>query len=126
MVSYLEMEHRKQTPGHVPSRCARIEVSVKGAVGNDLFELMVNLDLNRVMKKQHMKGKHSYIDAAYMKEVEAACLANEEVKEQIHALDLPTGSSVVVEPWAYATDGMNTMDQRISMVLIISSPTVQH
>ncbi|QSS63854.1 amine oxidase [Histoplasma capsulatum] len=50
-----------------------------------------------------------------MKAVEASCLANDEVQATIRSLDLPAGSTVVVEPWAYATDGMNDMAQRITM-----------
>lgn len=119
MIQFLEKEHRKQPTGPAPTRCARVEVVVKGVNGNnELFELLVDLDQNKVAKKQHQKGKHSYIDAAYMKEVEMACLANERVQAEIRTLDLPEGSTVVVEPWAYATDGMNDMTQRVTMVSI--------
>lgn len=100
-----------------PARCARVEVVTKlPEEKNALFELLVDLDGQKVIAKQHQRGKHSYIDAAYMQQVEAACLANEEVKRQIEVLNLPEGSSVVVEPWAYATDGENDMSQRVSMV----------
>ncbi|OAX83818.1 hypothetical protein ACJ72_01819 [Emergomyces africanus] len=116
MIQYLEKEHRRQTIGDMPARSARVEVVVKGQNGaNELFELFVDLHNGKVSHKQHLKGKHSYIDADYMKAVEAACLANEEVQAEIRSLDLPTGSTVVVEPWAYATDGMNDMTQRVSM-----------
>ena len=76
----------------------------------------MDLDNDKVVAKKHQKGKHSYIDAGYMKQVESACLANREVQEQIGKLDLPSGSTVVVEAWAYATDGMNDMTQRVTMV----------
>ena len=79
-------------------------------------ELIVDLDNDKVARKQHLKGKHSYIDANYMKAVEAACLANEAVQAEIDTLDLPVGATVVVEPWAYATDGMNDMTDRVTMV----------
>lgn len=118
MIQYLEKEHRKQqTIGDIPTRCARVEVVVKGHNdANDLFELVVDLHNDKVLHKQHLKGKHSYIDADYMQSVEAACLANDEVQAEIRSLDLPAGSTVVVEPWAYATDGMNDMTKRVSMV----------
>lgn len=117
MIPYLEKEQKKQPLGHVPTRYARVEVAVPGAKsGNELFELVVDLDKDKVARKQHMKGKHSYIDADYMKAVENACLANEEVQAEIRTLELPANSTVVVEPWAYATDGMNDMTERVTMV----------
>lgn len=117
MIPYLEKEHHKQPTGPTPTRYARVEASVKGNSNeNQLFELIVDLDDNKVAQKKHIKGKHSYIDANYMKEVEAACLANEEVQAEIRTLDLPAGATVVVEPWAYATDGMNDMAERVTMV----------
>lgn len=117
MIPYLEKEHHRQPVGHLPTRYARVEVIVKGSDDkNQLFELVVDLDNDRVAMKQQVKGKHSYIDADYMKAVEAACIANEEVQAEIRTLDLPQGASVVVEPWAYATDGMNDMTERVTMV----------
>lgn len=121
MIQFLEKEHCKQPTGPAPTRCARVEVVVKGYNGNnELFELLVDLDHDKVIRKQHQKGKHSYIDSAYMREVESACLADKAVQAEIRRLDLPPDSSVVVEPWAYATDGMNDMSQRITMVWISS------
>ncbi|KAH6954417.1 copper amine oxidase [Fusarium avenaceum] len=116
MIIFIEREQLKQHIEHIPTRCARIEVSIKGeSGGNQLFELIVDLDNDTVVKKEHVEGKHSYIDTDYMKAVEKACLANEEVQAEIRSLDLPAGATVVVEPWAYATDGMNDMTDRVSM-----------
>ena len=116
MVAFLDKEHRKQVTGPAPARCARVEVVLEGQNGNDLFELLVDLDRNEVIGKQYQPGKHSYIDSAYMQKVEKAARADDEVQKQIHALALPAGSSVVIEPWAYATDGENDMSQRVTMV----------
>lgn len=117
MIIFLEKEQLGQHTEHTPTRCARIEVSIKGETSaNQLFELIVDLDHDTVVRKEHVEGKHSYIDTDYMKAVEKACLANEEVQAEIRSLDLPTGATVVVEPWAYATDGMNDMTDRVSMV----------
>ena len=117
MVSFLDKEHRKQPIARPPPRCARVEVAISGAEkGSQLFELVVDLDNDRVSHKQHVEGKHSYIDAEYMKAVEAACLADKMVQAEIKTLDLPEGATVVVEPWAYATDGMNDMATRVTMV----------
>ncbi|KAJ9625187.1 hypothetical protein H2204_010574 [Knufia peltigerae] len=116
MILFLDKEHRNQPLGEAPRRCARVELVVVGSDNhNELFDLLVDLDNDKVIAKKHQKGKHSYIDADYMKQVENACLANREVQEQIRKLGLPSGSTVVVEAWAYATDGMNDMAQRVTM-----------
>lgn len=51
-----------------------------------------------------------------MQNVAAACLGDPKVQEEIRSLDLPPGATVVVEPWAYATDGLNDMKERQTMV----------
>jgi hypothetical protein len=38
-----------------------------------LIELLVDLDNKRVIKNEHLVGRHSYIDADYMRLVESAC-----------------------------------------------------
>ncbi|KAJ4012576.1 hypothetical protein NW752_008281 [Fusarium irregulare] len=115
MVSYLEQERMGQV-AEPPTRYARVEVSIKkNPSGTQLFELIVDLGNNSVVKKQHVKGKHSYIDTNFMKAVEEACLADEKVQAEIKILDIPDGATVVVEPWAYATDGMNDMTDRVTM-----------
>ncbi len=120
MVPFLESEHRDQLEGKSPMRCARVEVVLENQTeDNELFELLVDLDNNRVNSKQHHRGKHSYIDSNYMKKVEAACLADADVQEEIRRLELPDSATVVVEPWAYATDGMNDMSRRITMVCFL-------
>ncbi|KAF5568906.1 primary-amine oxidase, partial [Fusarium pseudoanthophilum] len=131
MITYLEKEHLNQPIDHAPTRHARVEASVKAETeGNHLFELIVDLDADKVVKKQHVEGKHSYIDTDYMKAVEAACLANGEVQALIKTLDLPEGATVVVEPWAYATDGMNDMTHRVSMcwfyVRLLENPNANY
>lgn len=117
MITYLEKEHQNQPIKDVPIRHARVEVVVKGRTNeNQLFELYVDLDNEKVTQKLHVKGKHSYIDANHMKAVEAACLADEGIQAELRSLNLPAGATPVVEPWAYATDGMNDMSTRITMV----------
>ena len=117
LAPFLDRERIGQPPGLAPTRHARVEVELpKDDGGNALFELLVDLDGDRVVAKRHVPGKHSYIDAGYMKKVEAACLADAEVQRQIATLKLPENATVVVEPWAYATDGLNDMSQRVTMV----------
>jgi primary-amine oxidase len=119
MVAFLDQEYRSLPVQRVPIRSARVEITLKNtAGGNELHEIQVNLTKSSVLKQQVLKGKHSYIDSEYMKEVETACMADKRVQDEIQKLDLPPGASVVVEPWAYATDGHNDMSKRISMVRI--------
>src|SRR5690348_4232350 len=102
MVSYLEQERMGQLV-EPPTRYSRVEVSIKkDPSGTQIFELIVDLDNNSVVKKQHVEGKHSYIDTNFMKAVEEACLADEKVQAEIKTLNVPDGATVVVEPWAYA------------------------
>lgn len=117
LAPFLDRERQGKPPGPAPTRHARVEVTLPSPDGGGgVFELLVDLDRNRVAKKQHVPGKHSYIDSGYMKQVEAACLANDEVQRHIRTLDLPRGATVVVEAWAYATDGQNDMSKRVTMV----------
>lgn len=119
MIPFIDNEHAERACDHAPMRCARVEVVISASEeDNGLFELVVDLDDDRIIAKQHQRGKHSYIDTTFMQQVEAACLADPEVQKQIRVLDLPEGSSVVVEPWAYATDGENDMSKRLSMVVL--------
>ncbi|KAF1925892.1 uncharacterized protein M421DRAFT_423177 [Didymella exigua CBS 183.55] len=116
LIKYLDAEHRADHALPNLSRCARVEVLVEFGKGtNDLMELIVAIDQDAVIEQQYLAGKHSYIDSAYMKEVEEACLASTIVQAEIKTLDLPEGATVIVEPWAYATDGSNDMSRRISM-----------
>jgi primary-amine oxidase len=119
MVRFLEKEHRRQPTGISPVRVARVQVTVFDDTGlQRFFELFVDLDRSAVVNQQHLVGKHPYIDSAYMKSVEDACLGDPRIQIEIQKLDLPPRASVIVEPWAYATDGLNEMSQRITMVRI--------
>lgn len=119
MIAFLEREYLEQPQISRPARIAHIQVIVRGDSGpNELSELLVDLDRSAVVQREILVGKHSFIDSAYMKNVENACMADERVQNEIGKLRLPEGASVVVEPWAYATDGMNDMSERTSMVSI--------
>ncbi|KAI9932688.1 hypothetical protein ASPWEDRAFT_100186 [Aspergillus wentii DTO 134E9] len=116
MVHFLDQEHRGLPVTTRPARIARVQVVIRDDFGsNQLIELFIDLDKAEVTKQQHLVGKHSFIDSEYMKAVEKACMADERVQKEIQTLNLPPNASVVVEAWAYATDGMNDMSQRTSM-----------
>lgn len=117
MLAFLERERHGAATNLRPSREAWVQITIKGASGStDFYELVVNLDSASVTRRDHLVGKHPYIDSAYMQAVENACRADPRVEAEIQKLKLPAGATVVVEPWAYATDGMNDMSDRTSMV----------
>ncbi|KAF1968069.1 hypothetical protein BU23DRAFT_558769 [Bimuria novae-zelandiae CBS 107.79] len=116
MIAFLDHEHRQLPHQWIPIRCARVEITLKATTGElELHELHVNLTKNTVLKLEVLKGKHSHVDSVYMKEVEAACMADPRVRDEIRKLELPPRASVVVEPWTYATDGQNDMSKRVTM-----------
>ncbi|KAJ5554739.1 hypothetical protein N7461_003209 [Penicillium sp. DV-2018c] len=116
MIEFLERERLGQSHTSRPARIAFVQVVVRADNGaNELTELLVNIDRDAIIQREVLAGKHSFIDSAYMKAVENACISDEMVQLEIRKLKLPEGASVVVEPWAYATDGMNDMSERTSM-----------
>ncbi|PVH95648.1 hypothetical protein DM02DRAFT_675343 [Periconia macrospinosa] len=78
-------------------------------------EIFVDIPGNKILSHQILEGKHSHVDAAYMAQVEEACMQDIKVQAEIEALKLPSNATVIVEPWTYATDGMNDMKARITM-----------
>jgi primary-amine oxidase len=127
MIAFLEEGHSGRPMTKRPSRVAMVQVLITGELHEPykLFEILVNLSEGIIQEKQYLVSKHSYIDAGYMKEVEKACMADPRVQEEIETLDLPDGATVCVEPWAYATDGMNDMARRITMVWFPRPPYVR-
>ncbi|KAJ5525135.1 hypothetical protein N7494_011785 [Penicillium frequentans] len=116
MLHFLEQEDHGQSHASRPARKARVQVIIRTqSDSNEMVELIVNLDQAVVCKKDHLPGKHPYIDSAYMQAVESACRADPRIEAEIQKLKLPEGSTVVIEPWAYATDGMGDMTERTSM-----------
>ncbi|KAK1965012.1 copper amine oxidase [Colletotrichum sublineola] len=111
LIDFLESEHASGTTVIYPARQVRIQAYItKG-----LHEIIVNLDSSTVTSDVILHGKHSYIDTEFMAQVAAACLADKMVQKEIETLKLPEGATVVVEPWAYATDGMKDMNDRWTM-----------
>lgn len=118
MIPFLDQEHRGQSPDARPTRAALVQVVIRDtkSAANNLIELLVDIDHASVLRKEHLVGKHSYIDSEYMQSVEKACISDPKVQEEIRKLNLPAEATVVVEAWAYATDGMNDMSERTTMV----------
>ncbi|KAF2727213.1 copper amine oxidase [Polyplosphaeria fusca] len=110
MVQYIEQEHSHRSPAP-PKRIAKVHAYFD----KSFHELMVNVETHAIISHDVLKGRHSHVDTAFMKQVETACLADDQIQAEIKALNLPQGAKVIVEPWTYATDGMNDMSQRITM-----------
>ena len=125
MIPFLAREHRGEPAAARPARIARVQVTVPVDSGpGKFFELLVDLDESAVVRREHLAGKHPYIDSSYMKAVEKACLDDQRIQAEINKLKLPPSASIIVEPWAYATDGLNDMSQRTTMVRICLSVKV--
>ncbi|KAF9871482.1 copper amine oxidase [Colletotrichum karsti] len=114
MVEFLDGEHSGSQDLSYPPRRARVQAYIN----KTLHELIVNLDTASISSKAPLEGRHSYIDTEYMAQVAAACLADSRIQREIETLKLPEGATVVVEPWAYATDGMKDMQDRWTMVIV--------
>lgn len=113
MVSWLE----RPSSTAAPARTARVQILTQSQEkSNKLIELIVDLIQNQVVKQTQLVGKHPYIDSDYMKQVEAACLNDPRVQEELSSLGIPDKAAIVAEPWAYSTDGMNDMSERLTMV----------
>ncbi|KAK1709524.1 copper amine oxidase [Colletotrichum lupini] len=111
LVKFLDSEHGGNRDAVHPERQARVQAYV----AKTLHEMIVNLDTATVASTTPLPGRHSFIDTDFMAQVAAACLADENIQREISALKLPEGATVVVEPWAYATDGMKDMKDRWTM-----------
>ncbi|PNH40979.1 hypothetical protein VD0004_g6088 [Verticillium dahliae] len=111
MVVFLDNEQSSPGSGTRPPRQARVQVFIEKL----LHEIIVNLDQQAVASNKELHGRHSYIDTDFMKQVGDACLADEQVQREIESLKLPEGATMVVEPWAYATDGVKNMKERWTM-----------
>lgn len=114
MIPFLDMEHGGQQTPKRPARVAKVQAHI----GKDFSEFKLDLDREAVVSKEKLDGRHSHIDGDYMRKAELACMADLRVKEQVAALKLPEGATVVVEPWTYGTDGMNDMSKRMTMVRV--------
>jgi primary-amine oxidase len=112
MIAFLDKEHEGRETPTPPTRLARVQAHVN----KTFVEYKVDLDQRAVVSQETLHGRHSHIDGDYMRKAELACLADIRVKEQVAALNLPEGATVVAEAWTYGPDGMNDMSERMTMV----------
>jgi primary-amine oxidase len=117
MMLFLDAEHKGQPVGNKPTRLATVQVFLGTKRDSDHFyELKVNVDSGEIVHKEQLVGRHPHVDGNDMVKTEAACLNDARVQAAIKDLQLPDGAVVKIEPWTYATDGMNDMSQKITMV----------
>ncbi|CAI4212045.1 unnamed protein product [Parascedosporium putredinis] len=115
---FLEQEKAGVSGASLPPRCASVQLlksKQEDGPRRILVDLIVNLDKGTVLSEEVQEGKHTFIDPDFMQQVEAVCLADARIQAEIRKLELPEGATVCVEPWSYATDGMEDMAQRITM-----------
>lgn len=83
---YLEAEKNSKIPEPLP-RIAFIQFYRDHATS--FHQIEANLKTNELFGELALEGKHSYTDAIEMQKAEIECLADEVVKAEIKALDLP-------------------------------------
>lgn len=115
MMEFLDNEHAGASSITFPARKARVQAYIDRI----LYEDIVNLDTATTSSRTPLHGRHSYIDTDFMAQVAAACLVDPKIQQEIETLELPEEATVVVEPWAYATDGLKDMKDRWTMVRLL-------
>lgn len=117
MTVFLDAEHADG--GHTlayPARLAMVQTFLGPRNSDNFYQLKVNVESGEIVHKEQLTGCHPHVDANDMQKTERACLDDPQVQEAIKNLKLPEGAIIKIEPWTYATDGMNDMKQKITMV----------
>ncbi|KIW64425.1 hypothetical protein, variant [Phialophora macrospora] len=116
MMLFLDAEHKGQLVGKKPARLATVQVFFGPKRDSEHFyELKVDVQSGEIVHREQLVGRHSHVDGNDLVKIEAACLNDPRVQAAIKDMQLPDGAVVKIEPWTYATDGMNDMSQKITM-----------
>ncbi|OCT45081.1 Copper amine oxidase 1 [Cladophialophora carrionii] len=131
MMAFLDAEHEGQPAGKRPARLATVQVFFGAKRDSEHFyELKVDVDSGEIVHKEQLVGRHPHVDGNDMVKTEAACLNDPRVQAAIKDMQLPDGAVVKIEPWTYATDGMNDMSQKITMcyfyMRLLDHPDANH
>ena len=114
---FLDAEHEGSPSATRPARIATVQAFLGAKRSSEHFyELKVNVQTGKIVHKQQLVGRHPHVDGNDMVRNEKACLGDPKVQAAIKAMQLPAGAVVKIEPWTYATDGMNDMSEKINMV----------
>lgn len=115
MIPFLDAEHGLGQPSK-PARVAMVQTFLGPRNSDHFYQLKVDVNSGEITDKRQLAGCHPHVDASDMQKAEAECLKDARVQAAIKAMQLPEGATVKIEPWTYATDGMNDMSQKITMV----------
>ena len=117
MTAYLDAEHGGDgQPLPYPARLAMVQTFLGPRNSDNFYQLKVNVDSGEIVHKEQLIGCHPHVDVNDMRKTERACLDDPQVQDAIKNMKLPEGAIIKIEPWTYATDGMNDMKQKITMV----------
>ncbi|EXJ94286.1 primary-amine oxidase [Capronia coronata CBS 617.96] len=130
MIRFLEAESDKTVPQVTPARVGMVQVFLGPRDSEHFFQLKIDVVSGKVLEQEQLRGCHPHVDASDMQKIERACLDDPGVQAAIKELQLPEGALVKIEPWTYATDGMNDMSQKITMcyfyMQLSSHPDANH
>ena len=90
---------------------------------NKFHEAIVNLSQQVVESNVRLgPNVHAAADGAEILNVERVALEDEGVQAEIAKLKLPEGTTVVVDPWIYGSDGVNDDDRIFQTFLYMRDP----
>lgn len=118
MIKFLEAESDNSLPQTTPTRVAMVQAFLGPRDSEHFFQLKVDVVSGEIIEQEQLLGCHPHVDATDMQKIEQACLGDLEVQTAIKEMQLPEGALVKIEPWTYATDGMNDMSHKITMVRV--------
>jgi primary-amine oxidase len=120
MTAFLDAEHggAEETSLPYPARLAMVQTFLGPRTSDNFYQLKVNVESGEIVQKEQLTGCHPHVDVNDMQKTERACLADPQVQAAIKDMKLPEGAIIKIEPWTYATDGMNDMKQKITMVCV--------
>lgn len=130
MTKYLEAEHGARLQNPALRRLAMVQTFLGPRDSNHYYQLKVDVETGGIMEQKQLVGCHPHVDATDMQKAEQECLNDPRVQAAIKDMKLPVGAEVKIEPWTYATDGMNDMSEKITMcyfyMKLIDHPDANH
>jgi primary-amine oxidase len=128
MITFLDAEHSGRLDlDSKPARLATVQVFLGAQrTSEHFYELKVDVATGEIVRKEQLLGRHPHVDGNDGVRTEKACLEDPAVQAAIKDLHLPDGAEVKIEPWTYATDGMNDMKQKITMVCTVPTEFPRH
>ncbi|KIW11821.1 hypothetical protein PV08_09094 [Exophiala spinifera] len=130
MIKYLEAEHGDYLQTITLPRLAMVQTFLGPRDSSHYYQLKVDVETGGIVEQKQLVGCHGHVDATDMQRAERECLNDARVQAAIRDMKLPAGAEVKIEPWTYATDGMNDMSEKITMcyfyMKLIDHPDANH